>query len=133
MPTQTGGAMSTEIWTTSFSAYEVSPDGLWVRMNVVDQGGNPASFVFPVDRIGQLLMTLPAMAKEVMRKKHKDDSLRVVFPMQDWTLERSTGQNLIFTLRTEGGFEAAFGFSESQLDRLAEALTSRARSAPTLN
>jgi hypothetical protein len=125
--------MSTEIWTADFTAYEVSPDGLWVRMNVVDCRGEAAAFVFPVERIGQLLMTLPTMAKEAIRKKHNDDSLRVVFPMQDWTLERSTGQNLIFTLRTEGGFEAAFGFSESQLDALAEALTTRTRSASTLN
>jgi hypothetical protein len=125
--------MSTEIWTTDFAAYEVSPDGRWVRMNVVDCGGKPAAFVFPAERIGQLLMTLPTMAKEAVRKQHNDDSLRVVFPMRDWTLERSTGRNLIFTLRTEGGFEAAFGFSEGQLDALAEALTTRKRLPLTLN
>jgi hypothetical protein len=125
--------MSMEMWTTDFTAYEVSPDGLWVRMNVVDCGGNPAVFVFPSDRIGQLLMTLPKMAKEAIRKRHKDDSLRVVFPMHAWTLERSTSRNLIFTLRTEDGFEAAFGLSESQLDALAEALASRPRQALSLN
>src|SRR5258708_40251449 len=100
--------MSSEIWATDFTAYQVSPDGRWVRMNVVDSHGKPASFGFPVDRIGQMLMTLPTMAKEAARKTHDDDSLRVVFPMREWTLERSTGANLLFTLPTEGGFEAAF-------------------------
>jgi hypothetical protein len=122
-----------EIRTTDFTAYEVSPDGLWVRMNVLDCGGKPIVFVFPSERIGQLLMTLPTMAKEAIRKKHKDDSLRVVFPMHAWTLERSTDRNLIFTLRTEDGFEAAFGLSESQMDALARALTSRPRQALTFN
>jgi hypothetical protein len=115
----------TEIRGTSLTTCHIAPDGSSIRLSFETTGGQTATITLPLHCIQQLLMTLPNAVSVAIRAKHGDDSLRLVFPLGNWKLEKASGApGLILTLNTAGGFEVAFSLEQDairQMSRSAEA------------
>src|SRR5262245_31253959 len=111
---------------TSLTACQIVPDGSSIRLVFEAADGRPASLTLPLQCIQQLLMTLPHAASQAIRARHRDDTLRLVFPLGNWKLEQGAGGELILTLYTTDGFEVAFSVDQ---DAIAQMSRSAAGSA----
>ena len=99
--------------------FDIAPDGESVAIHVMDDEARPATLVLPSECLNELMMTLPAMVRRSLRLKFRDSSLRVVYPVGSWEVERSqTPGTMIVTLRTPDGFEVSFGLSAFELLRI---------------
>lgn len=117
---------------TELTTFEVDTDGSRVHFHVRDHEGSPAELVLPAACLGQLLMTLPRMMREALRKSCGDDSLRVVYPLECYKIElaqRSNAdersgadvQRFILTLGS-GGFTVSFAASADTLAEVARSI-----------
>jgi hypothetical protein len=72
-------------------------------------------------------MTLPEMAQQALRRKHSDAQIRLVFPVENWALERSdAADRLILTFSTPDGFRASFAlFLDELVDMVGTALSDK--------
>lgn len=70
-------------------------------------------------------MTLPEMANQSLCRMHGEPNVRLVFPVENWTVESSTAADrLILTLVTGDGFRASFAlFTEELVEMANTALT----------
>jgi hypothetical protein len=65
------------------------------------------------------MMTLPDIVRRSLQARYGDPSMRVVYPVGSWSLERSAVPgNVIVTLRTPDGFSVSFGLSPLELLRM---------------
>jgi hypothetical protein len=111
--------MSAEIEGETLTSFQVSPDGTQFRLNLRDAEGGPASVTLPTDCLNQLVMTMPRIAAEALCARFHDNSLRLVYPIGDWTIESALGDpKLILTLRTPDGFEIAFAIDSEDIARM---------------
>jgi len=102
------------------TTFEVAADGRTVSINVADEDSAPASLVLPADCLTAMIMTLPEMMRQSLQRRHRDPSLRLVYPVGDWELEASSDpERLILTLRTPDGFHVSFAVSAAELKRIA--------------
>ena len=128
--------MPNEIDLASLTTCDVAPDGHCVRLHFVDALGGAAALRLTSDRVQQLLMTLPRLLSRALQARHRDDSVRAVFPLHQWRLETAAGsKDLILTLITSDGFEVAFSLSARAIVRIRSALEehhSNAAQGPTL-
>ena len=70
------------------------------------------------------MMTLPEMMRRALRLQHDDPSLRLVYPVAHWEIERSTQhETLIVTLGTSDGFHVSFAMTASDLREMGEAVS----------
>jgi hypothetical protein len=97
----------------ALTTFKIEPDGSRVHFQVRDGNGSQAELVLPATCLNQLLMTLPAVIQEVLRKAHRDDSMRVAYPLERYRIElaepRAKGpQPFILTLETGDGFAVSF-------------------------
>jgi hypothetical protein len=68
-----------------------------------------------------LIMTLPEIMRQALWKQHRDSSLRLVYPVGEWTVEESECPGaLILTLRTPDGFQMSFAVSHDDLRDMAK-------------
>lgn len=111
----------TDIAGKSLAHCDVAVDGSEVRINLEAKSGDPLSVTLPVNCIQQLLMTLPDVISRAIKAKYGDDSLRLVFPLDDWKLETCTNDaaELILTLRTTDGFEVSFSAQRRDIMQMA--------------
>ena len=128
----------TDISITSLIKCQIAPDGGSVRLVFEGADGQPASLTLPIQCIQQLLMTLPHAASKAIRARHRDDTLRLVFPLGDWKLEQAAGASeLILTLNTPDGFEVAFSVGQDAIAQMSRAARSNtptpSRNQPYLN
>ena len=115
--------MTKTLEAVGLDTFEVAADGLSVGLGFHLAGGGVARVVVPGDCIGQLVMTLPRMARLALTRRYRDDRLRVVFPVRDLTLEAAGGSDgYILTLRTEDGFEASYAVGRETLSGLSALL-----------
>jgi hypothetical protein len=78
---------------------------------------------FTFDQAASIAMTLPQLLTTALQRRSGRSDLRYVFPVDKWSLEVAHGQSaLIFTLRTEDGFDASFGLSLKMCEDIASAL-----------
>lgn len=109
---------------SALTTFEVTPDGARVRLHVRDGEGRAGMLSLPAETLLQLIMTLPRMAEQVFRRRFRDDSLRVVYPVGGWTIEGSSEPGkLILTLRTPDGFEVSFALDRGDCAALTEGLS----------
>ena len=102
--------------------FVISPDGSRISINVTDENAKPGSLILPSECLHALLMSMPAMVQQALRHRHRDPSLRLVYPLGDWRLEMSTEpEKLILTLSTSDGFAVAFAVTGAELERFAQA------------
>jgi hypothetical protein len=124
-----------EIDVATLTTCDVAPDGHYVRLHFEDTLGRPAALRLTSDRVQQLLMTVPGLLSRALQARHKDDSVRAVFPLHQWRLETAAGsKDFILTLITADGFEVAFSLSARTIVRIRSALEehhSRAAQGPT--
>jgi hypothetical protein len=107
----------------SLTTFDVDDDGLFANLHVRDGAGEPATLVLPTQCLNQLLMSIPKMIQVAIRNRYRDDSLRLVHPLQDFNVEQgkrnSAGtEQFILTLQTSEGFAVSFSATENQLAAL---------------
>ncbi|MFG1377956.1 hypothetical protein [Xanthobacter autotrophicus] len=115
-------------------AFDVAVDGSRIRMSFSRPDGTATALNLPSDCLKAMVMTLPKMMTEVLRARHRDDSLRLVYPAHMVRIEQASDpQTLILTLSTPDGFEVSFALAGPQLKSLvaAEAALPRAQAAKT--
>jgi hypothetical protein len=59
-----------------------------------------------------MVMTLPRIALEALRRLHGDDRLHVVYPASTWQVHKAACEVevVMVTMSTKDGFEVTFGF-----------------------
>jgi hypothetical protein len=94
---------------------ELAANGAHFELQGVDRAGDPWSLNLPSECLRNLILTLPNLALNALRRKHRDESLRIVYPAISIDVElASDHQTFIVTLRTADGFHVSFGLSEAQ-------------------
>lgn len=87
----------------------VTEGGDAISLGLVDDNGQAVELKVSASDASAIAMTLPRLLKDSIQEKYKDDSLRYVFPLDDWQIEAaSDGKQVIVTLMTGGGFEVSF-------------------------
>ena len=127
--------MENEIHAAALTTFEVALDGSSVKLNVLDQAGQPAALILPAACVNQLLMTIPRMVETALRNRHGDDSLRFVHPIESFALELAGPEaggkpHLILTIETGGGFKASFGACEKVMMRLGHSIVHDIATSP---
>ncbi len=106
----------TTIRANQLTTFAVAPDGATVSIGVADEYGEKSALVLPTSCLQALVMTLPEMAQQALKRKHGDAHIRLVFPVENWTLETSeTADRLILTLTTADGFCVSFALFLDEL------------------
>ncbi len=102
------------------TTFSVAADGASVSIGVADESGRPCALVLPSECLQALVMTLPEMASQSLRRRHRDPNLRLVFPVETWAVETSAeAERLIVTFSTADGFRASFALFADELVRMA--------------
>jgi hypothetical protein len=120
---------------TTLTSFEIAPDGSTVSIHVADQDSRPGSLVLSADCLGPLMLSLPEMSQQVLQRRYRDDSLRLIYPVGNWRLEASTElSRLILTLSIGDGFTMAFALEPDQLACIADTARGHDQvAAPFLN
>jgi hypothetical protein len=123
--------MAMEIVGKALTTYQVDPAGDSFRLNVEDVDGRPASVVLPVDCLRSLLMTLPGLIEQALKARYSDDTLKIVYPVCDWSLQAANGDDrLILTLATPDDFRVSFALTGNDAESLASSLGDGAQRIP---
>jgi hypothetical protein len=111
--------MTDDIGVKAWTTCAIAADGGHVRLHFTDIFGQEASLTLPTDSVHQLLMTLPELLSKALRAQVGDSSVRAVFPLARWRLERETDSDAyIITLSTPDGFEVAFSLTARDLTQM---------------
>jgi hypothetical protein len=112
----------------SLTHFDVCCSGRHVEIGFTDHSGKPALLYVPHESLSSLLMTLPAMLQEAVQRRTGDASLRTVYPLGDWQLNRDVDEkSILLTLTTPDGFSVSFAVAPRDAAALGEALSN----APT--
>jgi hypothetical protein len=116
----------TVIRAKQLTTFSVAADGSSVVIGVADERGHDAALMLPTECLQALIMTLPDVMRRAMRLQHGDPSLRLVYPLAGWEIERSTCPGVhIVTLRTGDGFFVSFAVAAKDLSEMSEAVVDR--------
>jgi hypothetical protein len=109
----------------SLTTCEVAPDGNTITLGFTEADGTPAQVRLSLNQIGGLAMTLPDLITRALRLRYGDHSLRYAYPLESWTVERSSdpGTGMV-TLCTTDGFSVCFSMHHELQRKLAKALAS---------
>ncbi len=111
--------MSIEIVGKVLTTTHVVQDGSQISLGFEDSEGRPSKITLPSRCVHQLLMTLPHLIALALRAQYRDDSLRLVFPLNEWRIETASGtDDVILSLRTEDGFEVAFAVAPQAINQM---------------
>ncbi len=115
-----------QIDAAALTTFEVDPDGAHVHFRVRDHEGSPAELVLPATCLGELLMTLPRVMRDALRKSSGNDALRVVYPLERYKIElaesSSTGAPQFILTLASGGFAVSFASSADALAEIARSI-----------
>lgn len=123
--------MSSDIEADALTTFEVAPDGSRVRIRATAAGA-PASISLPAECLSQMMMTLPRIAVQALRRRFDNDKLKIVYPAATWNIERNgeSDDTFIVTLTTPDGFEVSFALSRAKLDAIGQAIQTATDEAP---
>ena len=97
------------------ASIDLADDGSRFAISFVCDGER-GSLNLPVDCLNGLIMTLPSVMKRALQLRHRDDSLRLVYPTAEVRIERSCDPKLaIATFVTPDGFEVSFSLTHEQI------------------
>jgi hypothetical protein len=84
--------------------------GETVKLEFLDQRGNPISLLLSFEDAESIAMTLPRLLTQAVKAQTAQDNARYVFALGQWLLEgvEEDRQSLILTLATADGFEVSF-------------------------
>jgi hypothetical protein len=116
-----GPAMTVAV--SALTHFEVSPCGSCVRLGLLDHQGEAKGLALPFRCLGMLLMTLPSMIEQAIRRQSMDPTMRHVFPLEGWEVEvaRGTGQ-AVLVLSTGNGFKVRFALPRQNAIEIGEKL-----------
>lgn len=101
-------------------SFDVAVDGSRFRMSFSQPDGSATALSLPADCLQAMVMTLPKMMTEVLRARHQDETLRLVYPAHMVRVEQASDPSmLILTLATPDGFEVSFALGGRHLRTLA--------------
>jgi hypothetical protein len=101
------------------TTFDVASDGTSFRLNFICRDGGQVSLSLPTECVHGLMMTLPRMMRQALRARGHNESLRLVYPVDNLRIERSSQPNtVIVTLTTPDGFEASYGLTRQQMKRI---------------
>jgi hypothetical protein len=101
------------------TTFTIDSDGCHFQLSFVCHDHTLGSLRLPTECLTQLVMTLPRMMTQALQKRYADNSLRLVYPVEEMRIEQpSESKSVIVTLVTHDGFDVAFGFSRRQLTEL---------------
>jgi len=99
---------------------KVAPDGQAISLAAEDGSGKPFQLRITAEQAGMLAMTLPQLLTEAIQARHRDHSMRYVFPLGGFELRAADGHpTAILSLRTPDGFEVSFAVQPNVLASLA--------------
>lgn len=114
----------------ALTTFGISPDGTRVRFGVCNDNGESSALELPADCIHKLLMTLPQIVQETLRRSRGDSSLRMAYPMEGFRLELGNVgadglQRYLLTLQTDSSFEITFSLKDNLLGVVAQTIMER--------
>jgi hypothetical protein len=84
-------------------------DGETVKLEFLDQGGNPISLLLSFEDAESIAMTLPRLLTQAVKAQTGQDNARYVFALGRWLLQGvEDHQSLILTLATVDDFAVSF-------------------------
>jgi hypothetical protein len=111
--------MPTAIEAKAVTSYEVSADGKSFRLSLRNDAGEASVISLPSECLNQLVMTMPCIAAEALRKRYGSSEVRLVYPLSSWSLGTTEDDSqLIFTLGTPGGFQITFAVTAGDVARI---------------
>jgi hypothetical protein len=118
---QEGPSVANDIEIRRLINFETATDGTAVRLVVEDIARRTIRIIFTVETLSALLMTLPRMASDAIKRAHGDPRMRITYPAADFQLELSSGNVRILTIGTPDGFGVSFSLTEELSQELGEA------------
>ena len=104
----------------ALTTFSVAADGGSASLGFTDEAGDASTLVLPSACLEALVMTLPDIAQQALRRKSGDPRKRLVFPLAEWMLERIEGSDaLILTIATPEQFRVSFAASRDALVEIA--------------
>jgi hypothetical protein len=73
--------MNGNIVIAELTTYETAEDGSSIRMHAKDVRRQPLSLTFTIECLNGLIMTLPKMVLNALRRRHKDPTLTIAYPL----------------------------------------------------
>jgi hypothetical protein len=97
--------------------------GETIKLEFLDQSGNPISLLVSFEDAESIAMTLPRLLTRAVKAQTGKDNSRYVFALGQWLLEGvEDHQSLILTLTTVDGFEVSFRIPHATCGALGWAL-----------
>src|ERR1700721_2686900 len=118
---QEGPAMANDIEIRRLINLEAAIEGTSVRLIAEDCAGRRIGITLNIETLTALLMTLPCMASDAIRRAHGNSDMRITYPAADFQLELSSGNARILTIGTPDGFAVSFRLTEELSQELGEA------------
>jgi len=100
--------MPLTITSSRLSTCNVIDEGRAIRLDFVDPEGRSLSVEFPFEQAHAIIMTLPQMLSQALKRLTLDQTARYVFPLRRWSIESGDDKSLITTLATKDGFQVSF-------------------------
>jgi hypothetical protein len=100
--------MPLAITSSRLTTCNVVDEGRAIRLDFLDPEGRPLSVEFPFEQAHAIIMTLPQMLSQALKRLTLDQTARYVFPLGRWSIESGDNQSLITTLATKDGFQVSF-------------------------
>jgi hypothetical protein len=98
------------------TTFDVASDGTSFRMNFICRDGSRVSLSLPTECLHGFMMTLPQMMRQALRTRGDNESLGLVYPVDNLRIEHSSEPNVfIVTLTMMNGFEASYGLTRQQM------------------
>lgn len=101
--------------------FETATDGTAVRLVIEDIAGCAIGIILTIETLSALLMTLPTMASNAVKRAHNDPAMRITYPMTKFQIDLSPGNFRILTIGTPDGFTVSFSLTEELSQELGEA------------
>ena len=112
-----------KIVASSLGTCAVLKGGDSISLGLIDDNGGAVEVTVSAPDACAIAMTLPRLLSDSLKQKYSDESLRYVFPLDRWQVERaSDGRQVIVTLSTGQGFEVSFATRPDMCQSLADAL-----------
>lgn len=112
-----------KIETSSLGTCAVVKGGDKISLGLVDENGQPIEIKISASDACAIAMTLPRLLKSSLKERYCDDTLRYVFPLDQWQVEAaSDGRQVILTFATGQGYEVSFSTKPEMCRTLGSAL-----------
>src|ERR1700754_2820863 len=109
----------TEVEAPHLTDLELSTDGSYFIMRGIDSHSISWALRVPSGCLQHLILTLPNLALDAMRRQYDDETRRVVYLADSCVTELASDQKtFILTLGTGDGFHVSFGLSGEQCEAI---------------